>query len=207
MVEMKGGFIVEKTHLNPGDVLFLYTDGIEEATRFFRNKNFEITKCAEPGMNEGEIHLNHKVGQESEQMEPERVKAILEAVLNRQKYVLTKYHNPVENEVLEFDFTKLEGNVDDAIMSLAAVEKVFRMYKTPQAEGTVSQNEKGDVVLSGDGIRVDRKIDEYLKKTFNKYDYYCSNRVDMDEPNYVYYTGVNEDPQADDLTLLAVRKM
>ena len=207
MVEMKGGFIVEKTHLNPGDVLFLYTDGIEEATRFFRNKNFEITKCAEPGMNEGEIHLNHKVGQESEQMEPERVKAILEAVLNRQKYVLTKYHNPVENEVLEFDFTKLEGNVDDAIMSLAAVEKVFRMYKTPQAEGTVSQNEKGDVVLSGDGIRVDRKIDEYLKKTFNKYDYYCSNRVDMDEPNYVYYTGVNEDPQADDLTLLAVRKI
>ncbi len=207
MVDMKGGFKVEKIHLNKGDVLFLYTDGIEEATRFFRNSSFEVINCAEPGLNDGDEHENHKVGQNTEQMEPERVKGILEAVLNRQVYKLVKFHSPNPSEELIFDFTKLEGNIDEAIMSLAAVEKVFRMYKTPAASGTVSLNEKGDVSLQGDVIRIDRQIDVYLKKTFNLYDYYCSGMVDMNEPNYVYYTGVNEDPQADDLTLLAVRKM
>lgn len=207
MVEMKGGFVVEKTHLNPGDVLFLYTDGIEEATRFFRNENFEIIKCQENGLAEGEIHINHKVGQESEQMENDRVKGILEAVLNRQTYTLKKYHSPVQNENLTFDFTSLQGNVDEAIMALAAVEKIFRIYKTPSANGTVFRNDGGDVVVQGDVIRVDRKIDAFLKKTFNRYDYYCSSLADMEEPNYVYYMNVNEDPQADDLTLLGIRKL
>ena len=32
LVNMKGGFIIEKTQLNKGDVLYLYTDGIEEST-------------------------------------------------------------------------------------------------------------------------------------------------------------------------------
>ncbi len=207
MVEMKGGFIVEKTHLNPGDVLFLYTDGIEEATRFFRNSDFEITKCTEPGLKEDDIHINHKVGQESEQMESDRVKDILEAVLNRQKYQLVKHHNPLGTEDLTFDFTSLEGNVSEAIMALAAVEKIFRIYKTPSASGSVSRNEAGDVVIEGDAVRVDRRIDQFLKMTFNRYDYYCSGLADLEEPNYVYYTGVNEDPQADDLTLLAIRKL
>lgn len=207
MVEMKGGFKVEKIKLKPNDVLFLYTDGIEEATRFFRDSNYEITKCAEDGLSEGEIHENHKVGQESEQMEPERVKAILESVLNRQKFVLHKWHSPEPQEVLEFDFTGLEGSIDDAIIALAAVEKVFRMYKSPKASGSVARNDKGDVVITGDGIRVDRRIDEFLKATFSRYDYYCGQRIDMEEANYVYYTGLNEDPQADDLTLLALRKL
>ena len=140
-------------------------------------------------------------------MEPERVKAILESVLNRQKFVLHKWHSPEPQEVLEFDFTGLEGSIDDAIIALAAVEKVFRMYKSPKASGSVARNDKGDVVITGDGIRVDRRIDEFLKATFSRYDYYCGQRIDMEEANYVYYTGLNEDPQADDLTLLALRKL
>ena len=207
MVEMKGGFKVEKINLKKGDVLFLYTDGIEEATRFFRNSAFEITKCTWQNLAEGKKHENHKVGQESEQMEPERVTEILESVLNKKKFRLQKYHNPVQDEILDFDFTSLQGNIDEAIMALASVEKVFRMYKAPGATGSVSQNEKGDVVLTGAVVRVDRKIDDFLKATFNRYDYYCSDRVDMDEANYVYYTGIEEDPQADDLTLLAVQKL
>lgn len=207
MVEMKGGFVVEKIHLNSGDVLFLYTDGIEEATRFFRDENFEITECRQEGLNEGDLHINHKVGQTSEQLEADRVKQILEAVLNRQKFILEKQHNPVLGEELSFDFSTLEGTIDEAIMALVAVEKVFRLYKSPEASGTVARNEKGDVVISGDGIRVDKKIDSFLKKTFSRYDYYCAGLVDMEEENYVYYTDISEDPQADDLTLLAIKKV
>lgn len=193
MVEMKGGFKLEKAHLNPGDVLFLYTDGIEEATRKFRDANFAVMKCAEPGLNEGDIHGNHKVGLDSEQMEPERVSAIIEAVLNRRTYVLEKYHNPVAGERLEFDFSKCDGTVEDAIMALASVEKVFRFYKDPD-------------VTPNDLVRVDKKIDAYLRKCFNRYDYYCSDRQEIgEESSYLYYTNLREDEQLDDLTLVAVR--
>ena len=207
MVEMKGGYKVEKLRLKKNDVLFLYTDGIEEATRFFRNGNFEVTACAEPGLKAGEIHETHKVGQESEQMEPTRVKDILESVFNKRMYRLVKYHSPIPDEVLEFDFTKCEGTLNESILALAAVEKVFRMYKKPGAQGEVFKNEAGDVLINGDGIKVDRKIDAFLKKTFNRYDFYCGNQVDLGEPNYLYYTGLNEDAQADDLTLLAIKKL
>lgn len=193
MVEMKGGFKLEKAHLNKGDVLFLYTDGIEEATRKFRDSNFAVMKCAEPGLNEGDIHGNHKVGLDSEQMEPERVSAIIEAALNRRTYVLEKYHNPIPGERLEFDFSKCDGTVEDAIMALASVEKVFRFYKDPD-------------VTPNDLVRVDKKIDAYLRKCFNRYDYYCSDRQEIgEESSYLYYTNLREDEQLDDLTLVAVR--
>lgn len=193
MVEMKGGFKLEKTHLNKGDILFLYTDGIEEATRKFRDENFAVTKCAEPGLKEGDVHGNHKVGLDSEQMEPERVSAIIEAALNKQVYVLEKYHNPVPGERLEFDFSKCDGTVQDAILALCSVEKVFRFYKDPE-------------VTAKDLVKVDKKIDTYLKKCFNRYDYYCSNQQEIgEESSYLYYTNLREDEQLDDLTLVAVR--
>lgn len=207
MVEMKGGFIVEKLRLNPQDVLFLYTDGIEEATRFFRTPDFNVTECREPGLKEGEIHQNHKAGQQTEQLEYERVKEILESVFTKKTYRLTKYHSPEPQEELLFDFTKLEGTIEEAIMALVAVEKVFRMYKTPKSKGSAGRTEAGEISIQGDVIRVDRKIDSFLKKTFSRYQYYCSSLADLQEPNYVYYLDVNEDSQADDLTLLALKKL
>ena len=214
MVEMKGGYKVEKIHLKSNDVLFLYTDGIEESTRFFRNADFEVIACNEPNLKEGEIHATHKKGEQSEQMEPSRVQDIIESVLNKRKYVLTRYHSPVAGEKLEFDFTKCEGTIENAIIALTAVEKVFRMYKKPDSTGRVEKTEmdlegkkKTVIQIFGDGIKIDRKIDAFLSKYFNLYDYYCVNKVDEGETNYVYYTGVSEDVQADDLTLLAIKRM
>ena len=195
MVDMKGGFKVEKIVLKHNDVLFLYTDGIEEATRKFRDSSFEVMKCAEPGLKEGDAHGNHKVGQESEQMEPERVQAIIEAVFSHTKYRLEKYHNPIAGEVLEFDFTTCTGTIEESILALISVEKVFRMYKDP-------------FVAVTDTVRVDRKIDAFLKTHFNRYDFYCSNKIDNpDDPSYLYYSFLKEDDQLDDLTLVAVKRL
>jgi hypothetical protein len=194
MVDMKGGFRVEKASLKKGDVLFLYTDGIEESTRKFRDSSFSVMKCREPGLKEGEIHGNHKTGQESEQMEPERVGAVIEAVFARNIYTLEKYHNPVHGEDLKFDFTTCEGTIEEAIIALASVEKVFRMYKDPN-------------VTASDTVRVDKKIDAFLHDHFNRYDYYCSTRKeDTSSSNYLEYLFLREDEQLDDLTLLAVRR-
>ncbi len=192
MVEMKGGFKVEKLHLDKDDVLFLYTDGIEEATRKFRDSNFKVIQCAQG--EEGAEHGNHKVGEESEQMNPDRIQEIIECVYAKKSYRLEKFHNPLGQEELIFDFTELEGSVEDSIMALAAVEKVFRMYKDPSCTAM-------------DTVRVDRKIDDFLKKHFNRYDYYCSNQEDTGDVNYLNYTFLKEDEQLDDLTLLAMKKL
>ena len=89
--------------------------------------------------------------------------------------------------------------------SSSTIDKVFRFYKKPYAKGTVVKTEDG-IVIDGDGLRIDRKIDAFLKKTFSLYDYYCKDQVDMEEQNYIYYVNVNEDPQADDLTIFAVKR-
>lgn len=193
MVQMKGGFKIEKTRLNKGDVLFLYTDGIEESTRKFRDKDFNVIKCDETvGVKDG-VHANHKVGSESEQMENDRIQEIIEAVLNKKKYVLQKWHNPIADERLEFDFSDCSGTTEEVILALCAVEKVFRFYKPEDA------GEK-------DTVRVDRRIDEFLKKRFNRYDYYCGTKAEDDgDGAYLHYVALREDEQLDDLTLVAAK--
>lgn len=194
MVDMKGGFKVEKVNIRKGDVLFLYTDGIEEATRKFRDSSYSVVKCMESGLSEGELHKNHKVGEESEQLDPERVQAIIEAVFKKSKYVLEKHHNPISGEQLVFDFTNCDGSIEEAIIALASVEKVFRMYKSPN-------------FTEIDTVRVDKRIDDFLQKHFNRYNYYCSDRQEVaGEQNYCEYAYLREDEQLDDLTLLAVRR-
>ena len=199
MVDMRGGFKVEKTNLKKGDVLLLYTDGIEESTRFFRDGAYRVIHCAERGLKEGDEHGNHLVGAQSEQLEADRVQEILESVFNRRKFSLPKYHNPIPTENLEFDFSTCEGTIEEAIIALVSVEKVFRMYKSPAAQNS-------------DTVRVDRRIDAFLKDHFNLYAYYC--RYDETaasessaDKNYIFYTNLMEDDQADDLTLLAIRRM
>lgn len=193
MVQMKGGFKIEKTRLKKGDVLFLYTDGIEESTRKFRDQNFNVVKCDETDGAKDGVHGNHKVGSESEQMENDRIQEIIEAVLNRQKYVLKKYHNPLADESLEFDFTACSGTTEEVILALCSVEKVFRFYKPQDAD------EK-------DTVRVDRRIDAFLKEHFNRYDYYCGTKADELADNiYLHYSFLREDEQLDDLTLVAAK--
>lgn len=194
LIDMKGGYKVAKLTLKKDDVLFLYTDGIEEAKRNFRDASYKVIPCAEQGLKDGQPHGNHNVGETSEEMTPERVTAIIESVYARKPYVLSKYHNPVAGEELVFDFTNCSGTAEDAIMALVSVEKIFRLYKPTDVKPT-------------DRVRVDRKIDSFLKAHFMQYRSYCGSieEVEAGSP-YLYYTGVCEDPQYDDLTLVGIKK-
>ena len=194
MIEMKGGFRVETVHLNPGDVLFLYTDGIEEAKRLFRNEQLKPVLCEEPGLKQDDPHETHSVGQDGEELGKERVCKIIESVFARQPYSLKKWHNPIPDEEFDFDFSKLEGSLEDAVLGLVSVEKVFRMYRDPKAGPS-------------DMITVDKKIDLFLNKYFRQYQTYCANRKPNTEyEEYLYYTNIKEDDQYDDLTILGVKK-
>ena len=110
-------------------------------------------------------------------------------------YILQKWHNPAEDEIFEFDFSMCEGTIEEAVLALVSVEKIFRMYRDPAA---------GEF----DRVQVDRKVDLFLNRHFRQYSQWCSNRKDHPEyPEYLYYTHVKEDAQYDDLTLLTLKRL
>ena len=194
MVEMKSGYPIQKLKLDVGDTLLLYTDGIEEAKRRFRDANYKEIECTEGGAAKDTPHGNHSVGQADEELGYERVEAILEAVMHGGRFSLAKYHDPNPEEKLDFDFSGCAGSVEDMIMALVAVEKVFRMYRDPAA---------------GEDARVlvDRKVDAFLKERFDQYRIYCARTKENPlHPEYMYYTHIKEDEQYDDLTILGIRK-
>jgi len=192
LVESKGGYSVQTMTIDHGDILFMYTDGIEESKRKFRDAEFREIICAEGPADTP--HGNHVSGQGTEEMGPGRVKDIINAVMNRQVYALRKWHNGEGDNELKFDFSACNGRVDEVIMALVSVEKMFRCFKSPKA------NEDSR-------IPVDKKVDEFLKKHFIQYRTYCA--LTRDYPGseaYVYYTHVNEDEQYDDLTILGMKR-
>lgn len=195
MINLRGGFRVEKATLKPGDILFLYTDGIEEAKRFFRAKDFTPMVCGEKNRPESGVHGNHTVGEGNETFTYDRVRAIIEAVFRREAFTLKKWHNP-EGDAKEyrFDFSRCGGTVEDAVLALVAVEKIFRIYKDPEADGF-------------DKVVADRKVDALLQTCFEQYDEYClSHQPHPEYKEYLYWGGLKEDPQYDDLTILGIQK-
>ena len=197
MIETSGGYTVQTAQLDKGDILFLYTDGIEEAKRRFRDNNYKEIICTEGPVDTE--HENHLCGQADEEMTPERVEAIINAVMAREIYTLRKFHNPEDSTMqdsgLQFDFSSCEGgHVEDVIMALVSVEKIFRCYK-PENAGEDSR------------VLVDKKVDEFLKNHFLQYRRYCSHTREFPENSaYMYYTHVMEDEQYDDLTILGIKR-
>lgn len=194
MVDMKGGFQVVSHTIQKGDVLFLYTDGTDEAKRLFRTPDLKIYTCSEGEPGSDTPHGNHSVGQDNEELGADRVHEIIETVFARKKYTLVKWHNPEGDVRYEFDFTNAEGTLEEAIIALISIEKVFRMYQDP----TAGEFER---------VQVDRRVDDFLAKHFIQYGHYCSHRNNHPEyEEYRYYTHVREDEQYDDLTILGIRK-
>lgn len=194
LVDLKGGYKVAKFTLKKDDVLFLYTDGIEEAKRNFRNQNDEIIPCAEKGLKDQDVHFNHKVGETNEELTPERVSEIIECVYSKGIYKLEKMHNPNPDETFTFDFTTCQGTAEESILALVSIEKVFRMYRS---KNTTLE----------DTVLVDKKIDEFLKMHFVEYSVYCLNQKEIESnKTHILYCGLMEDPQYDDLTLIAIKK-
>ena len=109
--------------------------------------------------------------------------------------MLEKYHNPVANESLNFDFTDCSNSVEQAVLAIISVEKVFRLVPDPAA-------------TENDRVAVDRKIDTFLKEHFKQYGLYFTHPMESDEESdYITYTHLQEDEQLDDLTILGIRKL
>jgi hypothetical protein len=194
LVETRGGYTIQTVSIDHGDILFLYTDGIEEAKRRFRDASFKEILCTGEDVPGDTPHATHSVGQGDEEMGSGRVTDIINAVMNRRIYTLTKYHNPEGEAELRFDFSTCEGRVEEAVMALVSVEKIFRIFKDPSA-GEDSR------------VLVDKKVDSFLREHFLQYKSYCSYTRDYPENNmYMYYTHVQEDAQYDDPTIIGINR-
>jgi serine phosphatase RsbU (regulator of sigma subunit) len=192
MVESKGGYQVQTMTIDHGDILLLYTDGIEEAKRKFRDAGFKEILCTEGSTDTP--HANHVVGQGDEELGADRVEAIINAVMNRQAYTLYKYHNPEGEIELHFDFSSCKGTVEEAIMAMVSVEKMFRLYKAPDLDEDAR-------------VLTDKKVDAFLREHFRQYRKYCSQtRDNPGNEAYIYYTNVQEDEQYDDLTIIGIHR-
>jgi len=192
-VESKGGYTVQTVKLDHGDILLLYTDGIEESVRKFRNAEFEEIVCTNGP--DDSVHENHVSGQAVEELGFARVQDIVNSVMNRRVYTLHKWHNGEgDDKELQFDFSSSKGHVEDVIMALISVEKMFRCYYNPKA--TVENR-----------VLVDKIVDTFLKKYFLQYREYCSFTEESPiYPAYMYYLNVMEDGQNDDLTILGLKR-
>ena len=194
MITLNGGYPVEKIHLNYGDILFLYTDGIEESKRKFRIPISRFRDASDSISAEDQGIDSHLLGPDSETLGKDRVEAIIEAVFARKKFTLKKRQSGLIYEQMDFDFSSCNGTIEDAVLALISVEKVFRMYRDSSAQ-------------SFDCVQVDKKIDTFLRKYFLQYDIYCCDKAShpiYDE--YFYYKQVKEDIQYDDLTILGIAR-
>lgn len=194
LVRMGTGFVQVKYQLNPGDSLLLFTDGLEEAQRKFRNADFEVVTCQEPGLGEGDLHDTHPFGNDNEEFGIPRLQELVNSVKAGGRYTLFKYHNPIPDEELVFDFSGCTGTMEEVVMASVAVEKIFRIYPDPAA-GAKSR------------IQVDRKINDFLAAHFLQYrDYFRHGLEDNGEGNYLYFSHLKEDEQYDDLTVLGLHR-
>ena len=236
-----------KYKLKRGDELFLFTDGIEESQRHFRNEKFKVVNCRAKECNEGDSHYYFTDGvwkisekevvlkkereliknkdtlvcnyyidnilqpdlknndnpnyqgahlylAENEEFGLKRIDDILNAVTGKSVYRLHKCHHDDTNDELTFDFTSCEGSLEEAVLALLSIERIFRIYRDPSA-------------TAENIITVDKKIDSFLNKTFDQYRKYFEHQLEVSkQSDYVSFSYMKQDDQYDDLTILAIRR-
>ncbi len=189
MVDAKGGFQQVPQQLAVGDVLFLFTDGIEDGLGEVARgmKGAEARPDGEPRQGAARPADDSGNGME-------RIYAVIDAVFNRRMFKLRGHHNPLLEPELEFDFSGCSGSVEEAVLGLVCVEKVLRLQPAADA------GEK-------DRVNVDRRVDAFLQKHYGQYPRYFARRLEArEDEESAIFTHLREDPQYDDLTILAVRK-
>ncbi|MFW6368783.1 MAG: PP2C family serine/threonine-protein phosphatase, partial [Spirochaetota bacterium] len=180
---MPNGFPQVNHQLEVGDILVLFTDGLEEAQRHLRDEEFKVMWTKDSDGNDVD----------NEEFGIPRINEIVRAVESRGVYRLERKLNPVPEDLV-FDFSQLEPTGENAVLALIAIEKVFRLVPDPTATGE-------------DRVYVDVVVDEFLSRTFNAYpEYFRYHDESRSNENYRVYSHLMEEEQYDDLTVLSVRK-
>lgn len=188
------GYPTVEQRLEKGDVLVLFTDGFEEARRQFRDANGRVVKCDAPGLKVHDDHLGtHEFGWDYEELTVKRILEVFDAFFGRTVYRLERHHLPGPED-LDFDFSGRSDSLEEAVLALVAVERIYRTYRDPTTGPK-------------DQIRMENKVNDYLKKYFKQYEkYYNHSEITQLGGGYISISGIKEDIQKDDLTVVMLRR-
>ncbi|MCM1322229.1 MAG: SpoIIE family protein phosphatase [Bacteroides sp.] len=197
-VKNHGGYQTCTVHLDAGDTLFLYTDGIESSKRLYRNAAGEALHTP-PQTNGAADGGKNKSADDGEELSAARIRDIIDAVFSKSRYELKKKASPqrYSPHTCVFDFSTCEATPENAVLALAAAEKIFRMRQDSNA-------------AEYDCIQIDKKLDAFLSRHFVQYNRYFSHKKALSESaaksGYELYTHIQEEEQTDDITIIAVQK-
>ncbi len=193
MVKGGPGFPQVTQRLERGDVLVLVTDGFEESHRTFRAEDGAEAACTDESHTGGVPLATHKKGELKEEFSIPRILAVFDAFFAKRTYRLERHHT-AGAETLEFDFTGCSNTLEEAVLALVSVERVYRTFHDPQTEPK-------------DRIEMETKVDDFLAKHFRQYASYFGEQPQHDpKATYRAITGIKEDIQDDDLTVVLLRR-
>jgi serine phosphatase RsbU (regulator of sigma subunit) len=198
LVDMKTPYRQVQQQLAPGDVLFLATDGFEDSEHKFRDTSFQEIVCKEPGLAEKAHHRehsgDHEKGLDLERFGVQREDELINSFFNKGRFELVRNHNPIPDEKIVFDFSTCRGTAQEIVLAMAAADRVYRMIPDPR----LGEENK---------IEIESKIADFLKEHFLQYNRYLSHQLDVQkETGQVTFTHAMEDNQADDLTILVLKR-
>lgn len=176
-------FVVERIHLDAGDIVFLFTDGLEDSRRTVKAADLTPYYKYSSAPNEREFESFGK----------ERIFDILNAVIQKGTYTLIKQCSEETEPSFQFDFSTYNGELSDLVLSVVAIENIFRMHKTSTEEPQKK-------------LPIDPHIDAILKKYFLSYQHLPVLPSDSEcFPTHVFYNFVEQERQFDDIAFLAFR--
>ena len=194
MVQMKKPFVQVTRKLGHGDALMLYTDGIEEAKRRFRDRDYKVVECADA--EKDQPHENHTGGQDNEEFGYERI-------------TRSSRRWPRAAAIASRSTTTRRRRTSFPSTSPRAATASKRRSSPSSRSRRCSGSTRTPRPAQKDAVLVDQKVDEFLERHFDQYRLYCSDKkpyADAENPGYLLYQGIREDSQYDDLTLLAIRR-
>ena len=190
---MKTPFIQVTRKLEHGDALMLYTDGIEEAKRHFRDESYDVIPCAD--VPKDQPHENHSGGQDNEEFGYERITARPRGGRARRRPTASRStHNPSRRRGPQLRLLDLRGQPGgEGPRPHLGREGVPACTATPRPPTRTRSSST-------------RRSTPSSTKHFDQYRLYCSRQAALrgshENPGYLLYAGIKEDAQYDDLTIL-----
>ncbi len=108
LIEQNTPYSTTHIKLESGDILYLYTDGIEESSRSSDNPE-----------NRKDI---------TEYFGKTRIDDIINSCNNKTQYTISFSKDRFSAKQIIFDFTNTQGKAEDSVMALATAEKLFRLH-------------------------------------------------------------------------------
>lgn len=181
--------------LHFGDILLMFTDGVEESQIYYRSPDLQLSPATEEDIKNGDVPDYCTPGRIDEEFGLERIRAVVAAAQNKGTYELRRSRKTAFSDTpATFDFSALGNSAEETVLALVCVEKIFRLIPDPAA-------------TEQDRIRIDKTVDDFMARVFVQYrTHFRFPREDYKDDLYREYSHLKEEAQFDDLTLLALRK-